>query len=44
MQQQYNEEVIQHIDSLRDAVKTSSDSISQTIKVLKEEKRNIKQK
>ena len=43
-QQQYKEEVIQHIDSLRDAVKTSSDSISQTIKVLKEEKRNIKQK
>lgn len=43
-QQQYNEEVIQHIDSLRDAVKTSSDSISQTIKELEGEKRNIKQK
>lgn len=43
-QQQYNEEVIQHIDSLRDTVKTSSDSISQTIKELEGEKRNIKQK
>lgn len=43
-QQQYNEEVIQHIDSLRDAVKTSSDSISQTIKELEGEKRNIKTK
>ena len=43
-QQQYNEEVIQHIDSLRDAVKTSSDSISQTIKELEGEIRNIKQK